>query len=164
MRHRVHTFKVGRSSAHRRAMLANMVSSLFTNGQIQTTLVKAKEARRFAEKLITIGKKGDLHRRRLAVAKLRDKDAVKLLFDEIAPAYKDRNGGYTRILKLGVRRGDAAELCILQLVKEQLEPKAEKKEAAPKAEEVKTEEPKAEEVKTEEPKAEEPKAEEAKAE
>ena len=87
-------------------MLANMVSSLFTNGQIQTTLVKAKEARRFAEKLITIGKKGDLHRRRLAVAKLRNKDAVKLLFDEIAPAYKDRNGGYTRILKLGVRRGD----------------------------------------------------------
>ena len=80
MRHRVHTFKVGRSSAHRRAMLANMVSSLFTNGQIQTTLVKAKEARRFAEKLITIGKKGDLHRRRIAVAKLRDKDAVKLLF------------------------------------------------------------------------------------
>lgn len=135
-------------------MLANMVSSLFTNGQIQTTLVKAKEARRFAEKLITIGKKGDLHRRRLAVAKLRDKDAVKLLFDEIAPAYKDRNGGYTRILKLGVRRGDAAKLCILQLVKEQLEPKAEKKEAAPKAEEVKTEEPKAEEPKAEEAKAE----------
>ena len=144
-------------------MLANMVSSLFTNGQIQTTLVKAKEARRFAEKLITIGKKGDLHRRRLAVAKLRDKDAVKLLFDEIAPAYKDRNGGYTRILKLGVRRGDAAELCILQLVKEQLEPKAEKKEAAPKAEEVKAE-PKAEEAKAEEPKAEEAKAEEPKAE
>ena len=159
MRHRVHTFKVGRSSAHRRAMLANMVSSLFTNGQIQTTLVKAKEARRFAEKLITIGKKGDLHRRRLAVAKLRNKDAVKLLFDEIAPAYKDRNGGYTRILKLGVRRGDAAELCILQLVKEQLDPKAEKKEAAPKAEEVKAEEPKAEEAKAEEPKAEEAKAE-----
>ena len=98
MRHRVHTFKVGRSSAHRRAMLANMVSSLFTNGQIQTTLVKAKEARRFAEKLITIGKKGDLHRRRIAVAKLRDKDAVKLLFDEIAPSYEGRNGGYTRIL------------------------------------------------------------------
>lgn len=92
MRHRVHTFKVGRSSAHRRAMLANMVSSLFTNGQIQTTLVKAKEARRFAEKLITIGKKGDLHRRRIAVAKLRDKDAVKLLFDEIAPSYEGRNG------------------------------------------------------------------------
>lgn len=127
MRHRVATFKIGRSSAHRRAMLANMVSSLFTNGQIETTLVKAKEARRFAEKLITIGKKGDLHRRRLAVSKLRDKSAVKVLFDEIAPAYEGRNGGYTRILKLGVRRGDAAEMCILQLVKEESATKPAKK-------------------------------------
>lgn len=108
-------------------MLANMVSSLFTNGQIETTLVKAKEARRFAEKLITIGKKGDLHRRRLAVSKLRDKSAVKVLFDEIAPAYEGRNGGYTRILKLGVRRGDAAEMCILQLVKEESATKPAKK-------------------------------------
>lgn len=97
-------------------MLANMVSSLFENGTITTTLVKAKEARRFAERLITIGKKGDLHRRRLAVSKLRDKDAVKKLFAEIAPQYMDRNGGYTRILKLGQRRGDAAEMCMLQLV------------------------------------------------
>ena len=127
MRHRVATFKIGRSSAHRRSMLANMVSSLFTNGQIETTLVKAKEARRFAEKLITIGKKGDLHRRRLAVSKLRDKSAVKVLFDEIAPAYEGRNGGYTRILKLGVRRGDAAEMCILQLVKEESATKPAKK-------------------------------------
>ncbi len=108
-------------------MLANMVSSLFTNGQIETTLVKAKEARRFAEKLITIGKVGDLHRRRLAVSKLRDKSAVKLLFDEIAPSYAERNGGYTRILKLGVRRGDAAEMCILQLVKEESATKPAKK-------------------------------------
>ncbi len=97
-------------------MLANMVSSLFANGQIETTLVKAKAARSFAERLITIGKKGDLHRRRIAVAKLRDKSAVKRLFDEIAPGYEGRNGGYTRILKLGKRRGDAAEMCILQLV------------------------------------------------
>ena len=116
MRHRVDTFKVGRSGAHRRAMLANMVSSLFANGQIETTLVKAKAARSFAERLITIGKKGDLHRRRIAIAKLRDKSAVKRLFDEIAPGYEGRNGGYTRILKLGKRRGDAAEMCILQLV------------------------------------------------
>jgi len=144
MRHRVATFKIGRSSAHRRAMLANMVSSLFTNGQIQTTLVKAKEARRFAEKLITIGKKGDLHRRRLAVSKLRDKSAVKVLFDEIAPTYEGRNGGYTRILKLGVRRGDAAEMCILQLVKEESATKpaknAEVKAEAAKVEAVKAEE------------------------
>ena len=160
MRHRVATFKIGRSSAHRRAMLANMVSSLFTNGQIQTTLVKAKEARRFAEKLITIGKKGDLHRRRLAVSKLRDKSAVKVLFDEIAPAYEGRNGGYTRILKLGVRRGDAAEMCILQLVKEESAAKPAKKAEA-KAEEAKVEAVKAE-VKAEEPaatEAEAPKAE-----
>lgn len=130
-------------------MLANMVSSLFTNGQIETTLVKAKEARRFAEKLITIGKKGDLHRRRLAVAKLRDKSAVKLLFDEIAPAYAERNGGYTRILKLGVRRGDAAEMCLLQLVKEEAAAKPVK--PAKKAEEVKAAVPA---VEAEAPKAE----------
>ena len=116
MRHRVDTFKIGRSGAHRRSMLANMVSSLFLNGEIRTTLVKAKEARRFAERLITLGKKGDLHHRRLAVARLRDKDAVKLLFAEIAPRYADRMGGYTRIYKLGTRIGDGAEMCILQLV------------------------------------------------
>lgn len=121
MRHRVDTFKIGRTSAHRRSMLANMVSSLFLHGQIQTTLVKAKAARSFAERLITMGKKGDLHRRRLAVARLRDKSAVKLLFDEIAPAYVGRDGGYTRIYKLGKRRGDAAEMCILQLVERNVE-------------------------------------------
>ena len=118
MRHRVHTFKIGRTGAHRRAMLANMVTSLFANGQIETTIVKAKEARRFAEKLITMGKKGDIHNRRLAFAKLRSKDAVKQLFDEIAPAYAQRNGGYTRIYKTNIRRGDAAQMCLLQLVKE----------------------------------------------
>lgn len=116
MRHRKHTFKIGRSGAHRKAMIANMVSSLFYHGKVETTLVKAKEVRRHAEKMITLGKKGDLHSRRLAIAKMRDKDAVKILFDEIAPNYADRQGGYTRIIKLGQRRGDAAEVCILQLV------------------------------------------------
>jgi large subunit ribosomal protein L17 len=116
MRHKVATFKIGRSGAHRRAMLANMVSSLYEHGQIETTLVKAKEARRFAERLITIGKKGDLHNIRLAVARLRNKEMVRKLFTEIAPSYEGRNGGYTRIIKLGKRRGDAAEMCILQLV------------------------------------------------
>ena len=132
MRHRVDTFKIGRSGAHRRAMLANMVSSLFMNGEIRTTVVKAKEARRFAERLITIGKKADLHHRRLAVARLRDKTAVKKLFDEIAPSYAGRDGGYTRIYKLGTRIGDGAEMCILQLVSEPAEKKAEtaKTEAA----------------------------------
>ena len=119
MRHKVATFKVGRSGAHRRAMLANMANSLFINGQIETTLVKAKELRRFAEKLITVGKKGDIHNRRLAFAKLRSRDAVKHLFDVVAPEYAERNGGYTRIYKLGFRRGDAAEMCLIQLVKEE---------------------------------------------
>ena len=136
MRHRVATFKIGRSGAHRRAMLANMVSSLFLHGRIETTLVKAKEAARFAERLITLGKKGDLHHRRLAVARLRDKDAVGKLFAEIAPAYADRNGGYTRILKTGQRRGDAAEMCLLMLVEATApaEAKAEKADKAEKAE------------------------------
>jgi len=116
MRHKVDTFKVGRSSAHRRAMLANMACSLFNCGRIETTLVKAKELRRFAERLITVAKKGDLHRRRIAFSRLRDKQTVKYLFDEIAPSYADRVGGYTRILKLGQRRGDAAEMCIIMLV------------------------------------------------
>ena len=142
MRHKVDTLKIGRSGAHRRAMLANMVSSLFTCGKIETTLVKAKAARSFAERLITIGKKGDLHRRRIAVAKLRDKAAVKLLFDQIAPGYEGRNGGYTRILKLGKRRGDAAEMCILQLVEANEAKPAEVE--APKAEKAAEEAPKAE--------------------
>ena len=116
MRHKVATFKIGRSGAHRRAMLANMANSLFINGQIETTLVKAKELRRFAEKLITTGKKGDIHSRRLAFAKLRSRDAVKNLFDVVAPAYAERNGGYTQIFKLGFRRGDAAEMCLIKLV------------------------------------------------
>lgn len=124
MRHRVDTFKIGRTGAHRRSMLANMVSSLFMNGEIRTTLVKAKEARRFAERLITLGKKADLHHRRLAAARLRDKDAVKKLFNEIAPSYAGRDGGYTRIYKLGTRIGDGAEMCILQMVSEPAEKKA----------------------------------------
>ncbi len=119
MRHRLHTFKIGRSGAHRRAMLANMVSSLIEHGQITTTIVKAKEARRFADKVITLGKKGQLHHRRQAVAKLRNKTAVKKLFDEVAPKYMTRAGGYTRIIHLAkMRVGDAAEMCILQLVEE----------------------------------------------
>ena len=161
MRHRVDTFKVGRSSAHRRSMLANMVSSLFEHGSLQTTVVKAKAARSFAERLITIGKKGDLHRRRLAVSKLRDKGAVKKLFDEIAPGYEGRNGGYTRILKLGKRRGDAAEMCILQLVEVAAVEEAPKKEAKAAPKKAKAEEAPKAEVKAEEAPAVEAKAEEA---
>ena len=127
MRHRKHTFKIGRTDAHRRAMLANMVSSLIESGEIKTTLVKAKEARRFADKMITYGKKGDLHHRRLALAKLRNETAVKTLFDKVAPSFLERKGGYTRIVKTGTRIGDAAEMCILQLVQDQAPAKPAKK-------------------------------------
>lgn len=121
MRHRVDTFKIGRSSAHRSAMLANMVMSLIEHGQITTSLVKAKEARRVAEKLVTMAKSPTIHHRRLAVARLQArgidrKMLVKKLFEEIAPRFADRSGGYTRILKLGKRLGDAAEMSILQWV------------------------------------------------
>jgi large subunit ribosomal protein L17 len=118
MRHREHTFKIGRSGAHRKALLANQVSSLIDKGAIKTTLVKAKESRRLAEKMVTLGKKGELHHRRLAISKLRDKAAVAKLFAEIAPKYSNRDGGYTRIVKLGRRVGDAAEMCLLQWVEE----------------------------------------------
>ena len=127
MRHRVHTFKIGRTGAHRTAMLANMVCSLIEHGQITTSLVKAREARRVAEKMVTLGKKGDLHHRRLAISTLRKADMVAKLFAEIAPAYAGRQGGYTSIVKLGKRRGDACEMCILKFV------------AAAKAEEAKAE-------------------------
>ena len=127
MRHRVHTFKIGRTGAHRTAMLANMVCSLIEHGQITTSLVKAREARRVAEKMVTLGKKGDLHHRRLAISTLRKADMVAKLFAEIAPAYAGRQGGYTSIIKLGKRRGDACEMCILKFV------------AAAKAEEAKAE-------------------------
>ena len=129
MRHRVHTFKIGRTGAHRRAMLATMVSSLIEHGQITTSLVKAREARRLADKMVTLGKKGDLHHRRLAISALRNVDMVAKLFAEIAPAYADRQGGYTSIIKLGKRRGDACEMCILKFVAA----------AAPAAEEAKAE-------------------------
>ena len=146
MRHRVDTFKIGRSGSHRRAMLANMATSLFEHGKIETTLVKAKELRRFAEKLITIAKKNDLHRRRIAVSRLRDKAITRKLFDEIAPGYAERVGGYTRILKLAQRRGDAAEMCIIMLVEAGApEKKAPAKKAAKPAAK-KAEAPKAEEA------------------
>lgn len=141
MRHRKHTFKIGRTGAHRRALLANMVCSLIQEGEIKTTITKAKEARRYADKAVTLGKKGDLHHRRLAIAKLRDTAAVRILFDDIAPRYAERPGGYTRIIRLGARRGDAAEMCLLQWVEETM-PEAKVRESvtaaekpAPKAEE-----------------------------
>lgn len=108
--------KLGRPTAHRSAMLRNLVTSLLREEKIETTVTRAKEAKRMAEKMITLGKRGDLHARRQALAYIYDEDVVKKLFDEIAPKYADRNGGYTRVLKLGPRRGDGAEIAILELV------------------------------------------------
>lgn len=116
MRHRKHIFRVGRKPAHVKALLANQVCSLIMEGRIQTTVAKAKETRRLAEKMITLGKRGTLHHRRRAIAKLRNIDAVRRLFNEIAPQYRDRSGGYTRIIRIGFRNGDGAPTCFLEFV------------------------------------------------
>ena len=108
--------KLGVDSAHRRSMLRNLVTDLFRCGRIQTTDCRAKEVRREAEKMITLAKRGDLHARRQVLAYVKDEDVVSKLFDEIAPRYSGRNGGYTRILKLGPRPGDVAESVFLELV------------------------------------------------
>jgi len=134
MRHRKYSFKIGRTSAHRKALLANQTSSLIITNEIRTTVVKAKETRRVAEKMVTLAKKGTLHCRRQAISKLRDVNAVRILFSDIAPKYMDRKGGYTRIIRLGKRRGDAAEMCILQWVEEALPAKTTKNSSEPKAE------------------------------
>jgi large subunit ribosomal protein L17 len=118
MRHLKRTAKLGRTSEHRNAMLANLVCSLITHRRVTTTLAKAKAARSVAEKMVTLGKKGTVHSRRLAVARLHQEDAAKILFKEIAPAFKDRNGGYTRIIKMNQRNGDAAQKAILEWVDE----------------------------------------------
>lgn len=110
------TRKLGRPTAHRNAMLRGMVTYLIENGSIETTLTRAKEVRSIAEKMITLGKKNTLASRRQALAFITKEDVVKKLFDEVAPAYADRNGGYTQIYKLGPRRGDAAEMAIIKLV------------------------------------------------
>ena len=155
MRHRKHTFKVGRTTSHRKAMLANAVCSLIDNGRITTTLVKAKEIRRLAERMVSYGKENTLHTRRLAIAVLHQVDKVAKLFSTIAPQFKERHGGYTRIMKLGPRRGDAAEMCIIEFVESDEVVAARKAaEAEAKTEEPKAEEPKAEDAKVEEPKAE----------
>jgi large subunit ribosomal protein L17 len=134
MRHLKRTAKLGRTGEHRNAMLANLVCSLIKHRRVTTTLAKAKAARSVAEKMVTLGKNGTLHDRRLAAARLRrqartlhkskaireawrkNEDVVRILFDELAPVFKDRSGGYTRIIKLGQRQGDAAELAILEWV------------------------------------------------
>ena len=111
------TRKLGRTSDHRIAMLRAMVTFLFENGKIETTVTRAKEVSSVAEKYITLAKNDSLHSRRQAAAFITKKDVVKKLYTEIAPSYADRNGGYCRITKTGLRRGDAAEMAIIELVK-----------------------------------------------
>ena len=110
------TRKLGRPTAHRMAMLRGMVTLLLENGQIETTLTRAKEVRSMAEKMITLGKKNTLASRRAALAYITKEDVVSKLFAEIAPKYEDRQGGYTQIFKLGARRGDAAEMALVKLI------------------------------------------------
>lgn len=110
------TRKLGRTSDHRKAMLRAMVTYLLENGKIETTVTRAKEVRAMAEKMITTAKTNDPHSKRQVLAYVTKEDVVKKLFDDIAPKYADRNGGYTRIVKIGPRRGDAAEMAIISLV------------------------------------------------
>ncbi len=147
MRHQKKTVKLGRTAEHRNALLANQVCSLITHQRIMTTLAKAKAVRPLAEQMVTLGKNGSLHARRMAFSTLRQKDAVKKLFDEIAPRSTDRNGGYTRIVRLGQRKSDSASMAFIEWVdaaqvveeqapqekpaKKQKEPKPAAKEATP---------------------------------
>ena len=140
MRHQKKTIKLGRTAEHRKALLANQVCSLIEHQRIKTTLAKAKAVRPLAERMVTLGKNGSIHARRTALATLRQKTAVKKLFDDIAPRSADRNGGYTRIVKLGQRKSDAAPMAFVEWVdmievveeKPAEEKKAKQKEAEPK--------------------------------
>lgn len=130
MRHRKKTVKLGRTSAHRNELLANLVCALIDNKRIKTTLPKAKAARGLAEKMVTLGKKGTLAHRRQAIATLKQTGAVKELFENIAPAFSNRSGGYTRIVKLGRRMSDSSEMALLEWVDSVPVPAAKAEEAA----------------------------------
>ncbi len=116
MRHRRKGRQLSRTASHKKAMLSNMATSLFRHERIKTTTAKAKELRPFAERLITLARRGDLHARRQAARTIHDKEALKKLFDTLGPRYADRDGGYMRILKLGQRKGDSAQISLVQLV------------------------------------------------
>jgi large subunit ribosomal protein L17 len=134
MRHRKRTAKLGMKSQHRRATLANLVCSLIKHNRITTTIAKAKVTRRYADKMVTLAKKGTLHHRREAIAFLREKDAVKKLFTELGKQHADRSGGYTRVVRIGPRLGDAAEMAIVEwtgMVAPPVEPEKEKSAQEP---------------------------------
>ena len=116
MRHRNKGRKLSRTASHKRATMRNLATSLFRHGRIETTTAKAKELRPYAERLVTLAKRGDLHARRLVATKIQDRMVLGTLFDDIGPRYSERPGGYTRILKLGNRKGDAAEMSLIELV------------------------------------------------
>ena len=118
MRHNNRGRALGRTHEHKSALLRNMATSLFRHGRIETTEAKAKELRPYAEKLITLAKKGDLHAKRLAAREIHDRDVLVLLFDQIGPRVAERPGGYTRILKTGFRQGDGAETALIELVEQ----------------------------------------------
>jgi large subunit ribosomal protein L17 len=122
MRHGKSGRRLGRTTSHREAMFRNLVTSFLNHEKITTTDAKAKEIRSVAEKMITLGKRGDLHSLRLAASYIREKSIVTKLFSTIAPRYKDRHGGYTRIVKLGIRQGDAAPVSLIELVEEEMKP------------------------------------------
>ena len=132
MRHGNAHRKLGRTTSHRTAMFANMAASLIKHEQITTTLPKAKELRPFVEKLVTLGKRGDLHARRLAVSRVRDQDQVRKLFDTLGPRYAEREGGYIRIMKAGFRHGDNAPMAVIEFVDRDLAEKG--KDSGPVAE------------------------------
>ena len=129
MRHRNAGFKLGRNTSHRNALLRNLVTSVIIEDRVETTVAKAKAVRPHVEKMITLGKKGDVHARRQALSFLRTDDAVKRLFDTVAPRYGDRQGGYLRIVRTGFQRGDGAETAFIELLgaEKQLEAKAQKR-------------------------------------
>ena len=135
MRHGMSGRKLNRTSSHRKAMFSNMVVSLLDHEQITTTLPKAKELRRIADKMITLGKRGDLHARRQALSVLKDNEIVRKLFAGLAERYKQRNGGYTRVLKAGNRYGDMAPLAVIELVDRDLEAKGAQDKARVEADE-----------------------------
>ena len=118
MRHRQKGDKIGMTRGHRLSVLANLTNALILHSKVDTTFARAKAVQRFAERLITLGKRGDLHARRIAFSRMRDKAAVDKLFTEVGPKFEDRAGGYTRVVKLGPRRGDGAEMARLMLVEQ----------------------------------------------
>ena len=140
MRHGNSNRKLNRTHEHRKAMFSNMICSLIEHEQIKTTLPKAKELKRIADKYVSIGKKGNLHARRIAYSRLKQDIAVKKLFETLAPRYKDRNGGYTRVIRAGFRYGDMAPMAVIEFVERDSSAKGAKDKARAEAEDAKTDE------------------------